>query len=142
MANLAPTEATPQAGAKLLSQYTTGAALAIGDAVYLSTTSVWLLADSNAGVGPPDPAATKGIVITAAAAIGLPVIVQVQGPLKLGAAISTKGLIIVQSATPGKMAPSADLASGWRTTVIGVMQTTDILDIHPNGPWATGYQLA
>jgi hypothetical protein len=42
----------------------------------------------------------------------------------------TAGKLYVVSATAGGIAPSADLTTGWRTSLLGIAISTTILDMY------------
>jgi hypothetical protein len=123
MADLAITAAqvlpgTDAAGAQF-AQGIAGASITAGQLVYLdSATNTYKLADNN------DTSALLAIVVGVAlhaAGTGQPLRVQTAGPITIGAgAAPASGVIYCLSATAGGIAPSADLASGNRTTIVGV----------------------
>jgi hypothetical protein len=92
-----------------------GETITAGQSVYLdSLTNRVRLADANASLA---TAAAIGISLHGATA-GQPIRVQTGGSITLG--VGTLALIYVVSATAGGIAPSADIASGWYTTLLGV----------------------
>lgn len=106
-------------------QGTSGATLTAGCAVYLdTTTNTWKLIDAN------DTATNvyrPGIALNAASA-SQPVTVAVGGTISLGAgAAPTLSTIYIVGATPGDIAPASDLASNWRTIILGVGGATNTL---------------
>lgn len=102
---------------------TAGVTITAGQTVYLdSTTNTIKLADANASSA---TAACKGIALHGATA-GQPVTYQKGGSITLGTVL-TAGKIYVNAATAGGIAPSADLTTGWRTTILGVALTTSVL---------------
>lgn len=132
MADLSITAADmiPASGASL-GNGTAGATITQGQAVYLdASTGTIKLADANLSAA---AAAAVGISVSSAVA-GQPVVYQRGGDLGFGA-ILTAGKIYVLSATAGGIAPAADLASGWKTTILGVATTTSNLamHLHPSG---------
>jgi hypothetical protein len=99
-------------------QGTAGATITAGQTVYYdSTTTTYLLADANAS----GKDVTAGIALNGASS-GQPLVVFTGGVINPGATVVV-GTIYVQSATPGGIAPSTDLASGWKTTILGVGTT-------------------
>jgi hypothetical protein len=58
-----------------------------------------------------------------------------RGQVVLGVAVAP-GVPYVASATPGGIAPAADLAAGWYTSLLGVGGGGQILDLRP---YASGY---
>lgn len=95
-----------------------GLALTAGQPVFLdAATTTYRPADTNATA--PE-AVVRGIVLHAAA-VGQPIRVQSGGTLTIGAGAAVPvGGVVVLSATAGGLAPVADLATGHRTTIIGV----------------------
>lgn len=125
MANLSITAANvaAQSSAKTVDGIA-GATIVAGDALYLdSADGRYKLADAN-GSGTTTIA---GVALNGASA-GQPVKVLTEGMLSLGA-ILTVGAIYVLSATAGKIAPAADLATGHVVNVIGVATTTSLLKV-------------
>ncbi len=105
---------------------TAGATITQGQPVYFdTTTNQYKLADSNA------TAATEQVVgISVSSALtGQPIAVQTSGTLGLGA-ILTAGKVYVNSANPGMVAPVADLASGWVTSILGYASSISNLVIN------------
>lgn len=101
-----------------------GATITAGQSLYSDATdsNKMKLADANASAS---TAAAIGISVHAALA-GQPISYITGGDLGLGA-ILTAGLIYVVSATAGAIAPAADLASGWYTTILGYATSTSNL---------------
>jgi hypothetical protein len=97
-----------------------GEAIAAGDTLYKSTADQKLYkADGN-------DVAKKDVVGVAAntAGAGQPLFyIYEDMDLVLGAHAIPVGTVIIQSATPGKMCPVEDLASGNYTMVLGVIKT-------------------
>lgn len=95
-----------------------GLALTAGQPVFLdAATTTYRPADTNSTA--PE-AVVRGIALHAASA-GQPIRVQSGGTLTIGAGAAVPvGGVVVLSATAGGLAPVADLATGHRTTVIGV----------------------
>lgn len=95
---------------------TLGATVTAGQTVYFdSTTSTYKLADANASSA---TATVKGIALTGGSS-GQKVVVATGGSLDPGFTVGV-GSVYVQSATAGGIAPVADLATGHRTSIIGV----------------------
>jgi len=111
-----------------------GATVTAGQAVYEDTTdsNKIKLADANGATALI--ATCKGIALNDALA-GQPISYIVGNDLGLGA-ILTIGTIYCLSATAGAICPAADLASGMRTTIIGVATTTSNLRIALNSSGA------
>ncbi len=95
-----------------------GATITAGQAVYLdSATTSWKLFDCNDGAA---NTGTPGIALNGASS-GQPIKVQMTGSPTLGAgAAPVLGKVYVASAAAGGIAPSADITTGWRTTILGV----------------------
>lgn len=110
-----------------------GATITAGQALYLdSVTSTYKPADANASQA---TAAVAGIA-THGALTGQPIKLQTAGDITLGAgAAPVVSVLYVVSATPGGIAPAADLASGYYTTVLGVGIAGSKLRLRP---WSTG----
>lgn len=110
-----------------------GANLTAGQSIYKDASDGLIKpADANASA---TTAAAAGIT-THGALTGQPVQYQDGGILAFGA-ILTVGHIYVVSATPGGIAPHTDLASTWRTAILGIAVTTSNLQMDP-GSWRAG----
>ena len=108
---------------------TAGATITAGQTVYLdSGTSTFKLADCDASAA---TATVVGIALHGSLS-GQPLKVHTGGDITLGVTPMTKGLIYVQSATAGGIAPSADLVGGDFTTFLGVAKTAAILTVTLN----------
>ena len=105
-----------------------GETITRGQTLYLKAadTRYWK-ADANASSA---TAAVAGISLSDAAA-GQACLVMTGGSITIGATI-TAGLIYVNSATAGGIAPSADLVTGWRTSILGVATSTTVLALKIN----------
>ena len=128
------TQVLPGTGAQL--QFgIAGATITAGQVVYLDpTTTTYKLFDAN------DTAAnTRSPVIAMnGASSGQRLTVQVSGSLTIGAgAAPTLGLVYVASATPGGIAPSADIAANWRVAVLGVATSASAINLAPSNSGAT-----
>lgn len=91
-------------------------AVTAGQAVYKDSANQYRLADNNDTSAAL--AVVAGIALHAAAA-GQPLKIQTRGPITIGATVAS-GSVYVLSATPGGIAPVADLATGNRCTLLGV----------------------
>lgn len=111
------TGATKQAGIA-------GATLTAGLPVYKDSADSDKLkaADCDAS----SAAATVVGITLHAALSGQPITYQTSGTLAFGA-ILTVGKIYVAGATAGEINPSADLTTGWRTSILGVATSTSNL---------------
>jgi hypothetical protein len=104
---------------------TAGAAIAAGQALYKDpTTGNMLLAQSDVD---DNQANCTGIALHAAA-VGQPISYCNSGQLTVSAVLST-GQLYVLSGTPGGIAPVADLATGWRTVILGYAISTTVLKL-------------
>lgn len=101
-----------------------GASVTAGQTVYKDTadSNKLKLADAN-GASPTFVVA--GVALHAASA-GQPLKYAKGGRYTAGATL-TVGSVYVQSATPGGIAPVADLATGMYTTIIGIAETSAIM---------------
>lgn len=72
--------------------------------------------------------ALRGMFVTSPLAAGSRCSVQVGGRVAVGAVLTT-GMPFIGSANPGKVAPVADLASGWFCNLIGIAFDASNLDI-------------
>lgn len=103
---------------------TAGVAITAGQTVYedASDGNKVKLADADLSAA---AATLKGVALHAAAA-GQPIAYQDGGNLTLNAVL-TAGKVYVLSATAGGIAPVADLAAGWRTSLVGIALSTTSL---------------
>lgn len=105
-----------------------GETIAPCDSCYEDTNvspSVWRKADANASI---TTAAAKGIALNGGA-VGQPVRVFLLGDLTCDGL--TAGVVYVVSANAGKVAPAADITTGWFVTVLGVALTATKLRVAP-----------
>ena len=127
MADISVTAASvaPVTGSTQIEYGIAGASVTAGQAVYFDTsTSTYKLAGANASA---TTATVKGIALHAAAA-NQPLAVATGGTINPGFA-GTVGQIVVCSATAGGLAPTSDLASGWYTSIIGVVTASSVLTL-------------
>lgn len=101
-----------------------GANIVQGQPVYedIADGKKWKPCDSNVSAA---AAAAIGIALNAAS-LDQPVRIQNAGDINLGATLAI-GTIYVVSNNAGGIAPSADGATGWYTTILGIAKTTAIL---------------
>jgi hypothetical protein len=139
MADITVTAANVAQGANaVLEQGVYGGTIAQGQAVYLDAAdNRYKLGDANDSAL---TAATRGIALTAGVA-GQPGVIQKGGRINPGGTV-VPGTVYVQSATPGGIAPAADLASGHRVTVLGVGVSASEIEMPQAGPFATAGQVA
>ncbi|MFO6447862.1 hypothetical protein ACLBKU_12015 [Erythrobacter sp. NE805] len=107
-----------------LQTYIAGATIAAGKSVYLDTDGTVKLAVANGTATSRRP---LGIAVNGASA-GQPVEVQRGGRLTVNAVL-TKGVAYYQSRTAGGIAPFADLVTGDFPTLLGIAQSTTVLDV-------------
>lgn len=112
---------------------TAGATITQGQLLYYDNTAGTMkLADSN---GAGDLHVVAGIALNAAAA-GQPVKYATSDPaLVIGATVAI-GDVLVASATPGGIAPAADLATGYFATVLGVAISVTAVNFNPTAAGA------
>lgn len=135
MSNLSPTAANVKRVSGAIFQKTAGIAMVRGDVVYIKAS------DGKAWLAQCDGTAAEAeglYIVLNDASPDQPVTLQKGGVVNMGA-ILTEGVIYVLSATAGKIAPAADLASTNYVTVVGVAETTSLLHL---APCASGGQLA
>ena len=135
MADLVITEANVKYKSKAVSRQLVqvGETVARAQPLYLkSSDSKYWLASNDVDDASAD---VKGISMTGAAADGYVDIVQ-SGPMDVGATL-TQGEGYLLSATPGKIMPTVDLASGNRRTRLGHASGTSIFEVDIK---ATGVQ--
>lgn len=112
-----------------------GAVITAGQVVYLdATTNTYKLFDANdtaANTRAPRVALNGG-------SAGQPIKTQITGTMTLGAAAAmTAGLVYVAGATPGSIAPNADVVTGWRVAIIGTALTASTIALHNINSGAT-----
>lgn len=134
MANLSITASAvvPSSGATRINGGTAGETIAAGETVFQDTTdgNKWKLADGNDVAKMP----VGGIAINSASA-GQPIAVCTADPaLTIGTHGVALGTPYFQSATPGKVCPLADLASGNQTTCLLITLTTTTVRFGLLGP--------
>ena len=103
-----------------------GASITAGQPLYIDTanSNVLKLADANlSALG----ATVAGIALHAAGT-GQPIRYQKTGTITIGGTM-TAGKIYCLSATAGGIAPSADITTGWYTSIIGVATSTTVLTL-------------
>ena len=140
MADLAITASQVKAGAGAVEGTgVAGATITAGQSVYEDQADGKIkLADSNLSLA---AAKAKGIALHGALA-NQPVRYQKGGKVIVGAAAApAKGTVYVVSGTAGGIAPHADLLSGIYTTILGVGDGVDGIDLVPGGPFASGQQV-
>jgi len=133
MANLSQTAASVVASAlsTKLSQYTYGATVVAGNAVFLNTSNQWVLADANPTGSGQAVTDTVGVALNGGAS-GQPACVAVLDTtgLNLGATL-TVGQTYCVSGTAGAIAPISDLTTGDFPIILGVASTAALLILRP-----------
>lgn len=105
---------------------TAGVAIAAGEPVYLSsTTNKWALADSNSATA---EARQAGGIALCSAAADQPIVVGKGGKINFGSVL-TAGVSYYLSATPGRICPAADLASGMYPQLIGMAESASVMKL-------------
>ena len=134
MADLTITAANVVKGAtaKVL-QGTYGATVTAGQTVYADAADNGRFKPADADAATAAARATAGIALNSGSA-GQPADIQTDGLITIGGTV-TVGEIYVQSATPGGIAPAADLVTGDSVTVLGVGVSASQIDlnIHRSG---------
>lgn len=98
-----------------------GVAITAGQLVYLdATTNTWRLTDANASDTAAD---VDGIAVVTVASGGPVTVVTRDDDLALGGT-TARGTIYISSATPGGIAPAADLTTGWFLSVVAIGKST------------------
>lgn len=100
-----------------------GAAITIGQAVYLADDGKWYLAQGD-GTTTEAGANDVGIALTRAAAAGQPISVAKPGAIVGFGAILTAGLFYIIGDTAGAIYPSADAGSADKVTLLGQAKST------------------
>jgi hypothetical protein len=104
-----------------------GATITAGMAVYLDEmTNTLKLADANLSLESAD---VKGIALHAASA-NQPLKIQTAGEITIGGTVVLATVYILGAGGSGGIAPAADKASGWYTSVIGVASSASKLRIN------------
>lgn len=106
---------------------TAGASITAGQPVYIDTSDSSKLKACDCDAS--DLASTVAGIALHAASSGQPLKYQTGGNLTFNAVL-TAGKCFVASATAGGIAPIADLATGWRTSVLGVALSTTSLKMN------------
>lgn len=103
-----------------------GATITAGQPLYIDTANsdVIKLADANSS----DLTSTVCGISLHGASTGQPITYITYGPLTVNAVLTT-GAVYVASATAGSIAPTADLTTGWRTSILGYASSTTVLNV-------------
>lgn len=106
---------------------TAGGTITAGVVVYLDEIDNRLKpADANVTVV---EAEVKGIALHAASA-GQPLRVQTRGSMTIGGTVTLSTIYILGAGGAGGIAPAADLASGWYTSILGVATSASVLQVN------------
>lgn len=106
-----------------------GVALAQGDVLFMDSTDANKLKKADADLSAL--ASTVVGIAENAAAVGQYVSYITKDPqLAIGGTVAA-GALVILSATAGKIAPSADAASGWYVTVLGVGVGSNKINFNP-----------
>jgi len=130
MADLAITAASVVKGAgATTAQGTAGATIAAGMVLYADTANSSVLKPADANLSAL--AATVAGIALHAALVNQPIVYITAGPLTVNAVL-TAGKEYVASATDsvGAIAPIADLAAGWYTSLLGYASSTTVLNVN------------
>ncbi|RVO41359.1 hypothetical protein CN093_08845 [Sinorhizobium meliloti] len=101
-----------------------GEAITAGQVVYQnSTTKKWMLADNDSATAAVRQA--QGIALNGASD-GQPIAVQKSGDITIGGTL-TAGVSYYLSATPGGIAPYADILAGDYVVLLGMSKSTTVL---------------
>lgn len=112
-------------------QYLAGATITAGQAVYLSSSNTWLLADSD---GAAAARACGGVALNGAAT-GQPVAVQTSGSITIGGTV-VSGTPYFVSNTAGGICVLGDLGSADTVIYIGVATSTTVIALQIHNPGA------
>ena len=110
-----------------------GAAIAAGEVVYKDTSDSNKLKLADANGATAIIRLVAGIAICSAAAGQRVSYVTEDDDLTLGSGLFAIGDVLILSATAGKIAPVADLATGMYNTVLGIATTTGKINFKPLG---------
>lgn len=109
-----------------------GAAITAGQMVYMDSSGLYQLADSNGAAALRVP---RGVALNSAGA-NQPLAIQRQGDVTIGATL-TAGVTYYLSDTPGGICPLADVGSGEYACIVGIAKSTTVLSIGINASGAT-----
>lgn len=135
MADLSITAANVIAGADAsIERGTAGETITAGQVVYKSsTTNKYMKADSNSATAEAKTA--RGIALNGASN-GQPLAIQKAGPVTIGATL-VAGSAYYLSETAGGIQPAADLASGEDVCLLGLADSTTVLNLDIQAPGVT-----
>lgn len=137
MADLSVTAASVLAGsaAIIIRNYTAGATITRGQAVYFDTSSsTWKLVDSNAAVTGNELATTKGYALNDASS-GQPIDVNVKDTDYTPGVTLTNGSAVFTSVTAGGITHDVP-GSGAYPTVMGIAKSTTKMNLNPTSSGA------
>jgi hypothetical protein len=131
MADLTITASNVVAGSNaVIETKLTSGAITAGEVVYLDANDKYNLADTDSAT--PAVRKPRGIALNSAASGQYMTIIK-EGDVTLGSVL-TKGSIYVLSGTSGKIAPTADLASGDYTAFLGTALSATVLKLKIHAP--------
>jgi hypothetical protein len=127
MADLTITAASVVQGVNAVtSRGSFGETVTAGQAVYLDATpNKWMKADSNSATA---AARRAGGIALNGGALNQPATVQTGGKITIGATL-TAGTAYYLSDTPGGICPLADVGSGEYVCLLGLAESTSLLDL-------------
>jgi hypothetical protein len=111
---------------------TAGETITAGQQLYKSsTTNKWMKADNNSATAEARAATATALT---GSSLNQPVVVQKSGDITIGATL-TAGVAYYLSDTAGGICPVADLASGEYPQIVGIAESTSVLNLgyHASG---------
>lgn len=139
MADLAVTAASVLKASDAVVKYgVCGAAITQGKPVYLDANGLWQLADANLSAAAAGSAGNVGIALNTTTAVNQDITVLVGGSWNPGATVAVGTVYVISATNTAAIAPAADLASGWYTTILGVATTAAKITMPPGGPFVSG----
>ena len=138
MADLSPTVGSVAwSSGGICKDFNAGETITAGMSVYLSASNLWMMAQCDGTAIQAGSGTRTGISLHASLS-GQPLAVQETGVVNLGATLAIGTLYVISTAF-GKIAPFADLVSTNKITILGIGQTTALLDMAYKGAYPGGY---
>lgn len=109
---------------------TSGGAFTAGDLVAKDVNGSIVQSDAN---GTPPINIVAGVALNSCPGAGQPCQYTADAPALEGVTV-TQGAVVVASATPGKMCPAADEASGYTVTIVGIGNAGNKLIVKISSP--------